>query len=89
MRPYSRDMHDGAGGKAEKNRTLDGGLMDRLQFIQLSLTIVATIVLIWYFVADDLKIGVGAIVLYCFPCLIETLYRITEFQNELNENEKQ
>ena len=82
-------MHGGAGHKAEKNRLVDGGLMDRLQYIQLSFIIVATIALIWYFVADDLKIGVSAIVLYCFPCLIETLYRIAEFQNELNENEKQ
>ena len=63
--------------------------MNKLQFTQLSFIIVATIVLIWYFVADDLKIGVGAIVLYCFPCLIETLYKFAEFQNELNENEKQ
>lgn len=59
--------------------------MDRLQFIQLAFIIVATIVLIWYFVADDLKIGVSAIVLYCCPCLIETLYKIAEFQNDLNE----
>ena len=59
-------------------------MISRLQFIQLSFIIVATIVLIWYFVADDLKIGVSAIVLYCCPCLIETLYKIAEFQNELN-----
>ena len=63
-------------------------MISRLQFIQLSFIIVATIVFIWYFVAVDLKIGVSAIVLYCCPCLIETLYKIAEFQNELNENEK-